>query len=127
MRGAVLYAPRDVRFEQREDPKISKPTDAIIRMAATCICGSDLWPYRGLQPIAGPTPFGHEYCGIVEEVGSAVTKIKPGQFVVGSFFASDNTCPNCQAGHQTSCPIEQVAEGCRAMDERRAIKTLLRP
>lgn len=103
MRGAVLYGPRDVRFEERETPKIMKPTDAIIRISVTCVCGSDLWPYRGIQPIAQPTPMGHEYCGIVEEVGSAVTSIKPGQFVIGSFFASDNTCPNCQIGYQSSC------------------------
>src|SRR5437868_8824372 len=103
MRGAVLYGPRDVRFEERETPKIVKPTDAIIRISATCVCGSDLWPYRGIQPIAQPTPMGHEYCGIVEEVGSAVTSIKPGQFVIGSFFASDNTCPNCKSGYQSSC------------------------
>src|SRR5437879_8084312 len=103
MRGAVLYGPRDVRFEDRETPKIVKPTDALIRIAATCVCGSDLWPYRGIQPVAQPTPMGHEYCGTVEEVGSAVTSIKPGQFVIGSFFASDNSCPNCQAGYQSSC------------------------
>ena len=103
MRGAILYGPRDVRFEERETPKIMKPRDAIIRISATCVCGSDLWPYRGIQPIAQPTPMGHEYCGIVEEVGSEVTSIKPGQFVIGSFFASDNICPNCQIGYQLSC------------------------
>jgi len=103
MRGAVLYGPRDVRFEELEDPKIIEPTDAVIRMAATCVCGSDLWPYRGLQPINRPTPMGHEYCGFVEEVGSAVRSVKPGQFVVGSFATSDNTCPNCQYGYQSSC------------------------
>jgi threonine dehydrogenase-like Zn-dependent dehydrogenase len=103
MRGAVLYGPRDVRFEERESPKIVEPTDAIIRIALTCVCGSDLWPYRGIEPTAQPRPMGHEYCGIVEEVGSAVRNIKPGQFVVGSFFASDNTCPNCQFGYQSSC------------------------
>src|SRR5437762_4304930 len=103
MRGAVLYGPRDIRFEDRETPKIMKPTDAIIRISATCVCGSDLWPYRGIQPIAQPTPMGHEYCGIVEEVGSPVTSIKPGQFVIGSFFASDNSCPNCRIGYQSSC------------------------
>src|SRR3989442_1883394 len=102
MKGAVLYAPGDVRFEERDDPTIVKPTDAIIRMSATCICGSDLWPYRGINPITQPKPMGHEYCGIVEEVGRAVTAIKPGQFVIGSFFASDNTCPNCQAGYPAS-------------------------
>src|SRR4051812_8912145 len=103
MRAAVLYGPRDIRFEDRETPKIEVPTDAIIRIAATCVCGSDLWPYRGLQPIKGPTPMGHEYCGTVEEVGSDVKSIKPGQFVVGSFATSDNTCPNCQYGYQSSC------------------------
>jgi threonine dehydrogenase-like Zn-dependent dehydrogenase len=103
MRGAILYGPRDVRFEDRETPKIIKPTDAIIRISATCVCGSDLWPYRGIQPIAQPTPMGHEYCGVVEEVGKAVSSIKAGQFVIGSFFASDNTCPNCQIGYQSSC------------------------
>src|SRR3989475_8663855 len=103
MNGAVLYAPGDVRFEERDAPTIVKPTDAIIRMSATCICGSDLWPYRGINPVTQPTPMGHEYCGIVEEVGRAVTSVKPGQFVIGSFFASDNTCPNCQAGYQSGC------------------------
>jgi len=114
MRGAVLYGPRDVRFEQRDEPKIMKPTDAVIRMAATCVCGSDLWPYRGLQPVPAPTPFGHEYCGVVEEVGREVTKIKPGQFVVGSFFASDNTCPNCKAGYQSSCQNRELVGGAQA-------------
>jgi len=103
MKGTVLYGPRDVRFEERDTPRIIKPSDAIIRNSATCVCGSDLWPYRGINPVTQPTPMGHEYCGIVEEVGSAVTTIKPGQFVIGSFFASDNTCPNCQAGYQSSC------------------------
>jgi threonine dehydrogenase-like Zn-dependent dehydrogenase len=103
MKGAVLHGPRDVRFEERGIPKIIEPTDAIIRTSATCVCGSDLWPYRGLNPINGPTPMGHEYCGIVEEVGSAVKRVRPGQFVIGSFFASDNTCPHCQYGYQTSC------------------------
>src|SRR5881398_2060699 len=103
MRGAVLYGPRDVRFEERDEPHIIEPTDTIIRLSATCVCGSDLWPYRGIDAPTQPTPMGHEYCGIVEEVGSAVTSIKPGQFVVGSFFASDNTCAICQAGYQSRC------------------------
>src|SRR5437763_1669650 len=114
MRGAVLYGPRDVRFEERETPKIVKPTDAIIRISATCVCGSDLWPYRGIQPIAQPTPMGHEYCGIVDEVGSALTSIKPGQFVIGSFFASDNSCPNCQIGYQSSCQRAEFVGAAQA-------------
>src|SRR5881397_1326213 len=114
MRGAVLYGPRDVRFEERDDPRIIKPTDAIIRMSATCVCGSDLWPYRGANPVTQPTPMGHEYCGIVDEVGRAVTSVKPGQFVIGSFFASDNTCPNCQAGYQSSCQHKEFVTTAQA-------------
>lgn len=114
MQGAVLYGPRDVRFEKRDDPKILEQTDAIIRIAAGCVCGSDLWPYRGVQPTAEPTPMGHEYCGTVEEIGSAVRSIKPGQFVIGSFFASDNTCPNCQIGYQSSCQHRELVGGAQA-------------
>src|SRR5437899_5995092 len=98
MRSTVLYAPGDVRVEDRDNPKILAPSDAIIRMSATCVCGSDLWPYRGADPVQQPTPMGHEYVGIVEEVGSDVATISPGQFVIGSSFASDNTCEICQAG-----------------------------
>ena len=114
MQGAVLYGPRDVRFEEREVPKITKPTDAIIRLSATCICGSDLWPYRAIQLIAEPTPMGHEYCGIVEEVGSAVKSIRPSQFVIGSFFASENTCPTCRTGYQSSCQHRELVGGAQA-------------
>jgi threonine dehydrogenase-like Zn-dependent dehydrogenase len=109
MRGAVLYGPRDVRFEDREVPRIEKPTDAIIRISATCVCGSDLWPYRGIQKIAQPIPMGHEYCGIIEDVGSAVRTVKTGQFVIGSFCISDNTCPNCLAGYQSGCQNLELA------------------
>src|SRR5438445_8216 len=103
MKGTVLYGERDIRFEDRPEPTIAKPTDASISLPATCICGSDLWPYRGIQPIAQPTPMGHEYCGIVEEVGKEIRNIKPGQFVVGSFATSDNTCSICRHGYQSSC------------------------
>ena len=103
MKGTVLYGPRDVRFEERDEPTIIEPTDAIIRISATCVCGSDLWPYRGISQFPEPSPMGHEYCGIVDEVGSAVTSVKPGQFVIGSFATSDNTCPHCRAGYQSSC------------------------
>ncbi len=116
MRGAVLHAPGDVRVEDRPDPRIEQPTDAVIRLAATCVCGSDLWPYRGIEAIDGPAPMGHEYVGVVEEVGSAVTTVRPGQFVVGSFFASDNTCQICRAGYQTHCVNRQpgAATGAQA-------------
>jgi threonine dehydrogenase-like Zn-dependent dehydrogenase len=103
MKGTVLYGPHDVRFEERPDPKIIEPTDAVIRIAATCVCGSDLWPYRGVDLSEEPMPMGHEYCGVVEEVGRDVKNVKPGQFVVGSFFASDNTCPICKSGYQSRC------------------------
>jgi threonine dehydrogenase-like Zn-dependent dehydrogenase len=114
MNGTVLYGPRDVRFEDIEAPKILHPSDAIIRLSVTSVCGSDLWPYRGLQPIDGPTPMGHEYCGVVEEVGKDVTSVKPGQFVIGSFFASDNTCPHCRHGYQTSCQHRELVGGAQA-------------
>lgn len=93
MKATMLYGPGDVRFEERPDPTILKPTDAILRLAATCVCGSDLWPYRGAQPVEESTPMGHEYVGVVEEVGRAVTSVRKGQFVVGSFAASDNPVP----------------------------------
>ncbi|GAA3090314.1 MULTISPECIES: zinc-dependent alcohol dehydrogenase family protein [Nonomuraea] len=103
MRGAVLHGPGDVRVEERRDPEIVAPTDAIIRLTAACVCGSDLWPYRGLEENGDPAPMGHEYVGVVEEVGPEVTTVRPGQFVVGSFWASDNTCEICRAGYQSGC------------------------
>lgn len=114
MRGTLLYGPHDIRFEELPAPTIKEPTDAIIRIAATCVCGSDLWPYRGLNPTAQPTPMGHEYCGIVEDVGRSVRSIKPGQFVIGSFFASDNTCPHCHYGYPSSCQHREFVGGAQA-------------
>ncbi|MGW5670341.1 zinc-dependent alcohol dehydrogenase family protein [Micromonospora sp. NPDC003776] len=117
MRGAVLHAPGDVRVEEREDPRIMLPTDAIIRLSATCVCGSDLWPYRGVEAVRGPAPMGHEYVGVVQEVGSEVTNVKPGQFVIGSFFASDNTCVICRSGYQSSCLHREPVGGLGAQAE----------
>ncbi len=114
MKASVLYGPRDVRFEERDDPKIIKPTDAIVKISATCVCGSDLWPYRGINKITQPTPMGHEYCGIVEEVGKDVKTVKPGQFVIGSFFVSDNTCPHCRIGYQSSCLNRELIPAAQA-------------
>jgi threonine dehydrogenase-like Zn-dependent dehydrogenase len=108
MKGTMLYGARDVRFEDRPDPTIIEPTDAIISLSATCVCGSDLWPYRGIDPTIEPRAMGHEYVGIVEEVGKDVKNIKKGQFVVGSFFASDNTCEICRSGYQTACVQRQA-------------------
>ncbi|HEX3756948.1 MAG TPA: zinc-dependent alcohol dehydrogenase family protein [Rhizomicrobium sp.] len=114
MKATMLYAKGDIRFEDVSEPTIQKPTDAIIRLAASCICGSDLWPYRGLNDIKAPMAMGHEYCGVVEEVGSAVKTIKPGQFVVGSFCLSDNTCPHCRFGFQSSCEQREFMSGAQA-------------
>ena len=114
MRGVVMHAPGDVRVEDLKDPAITAPTDAIIRLSATCVCGSDLWPYRGSDQVTRPTPMGHEYAGIVEAVGDEVGNVRPGQFVVGSFFASDNTYEICQAGYQTSCVHREPVRGAQA-------------
>lgn len=114
MLATVLHGPGDVRYEHVDDPKILKPTDAIIKLSATCVCGSDLWPYRGLQPMDGPAHMGHEYCGVVVEVGSDVKNVKPGQFVVGSFCLSDNTCPHCRFGFQSSCEQREFMSGAQA-------------
>src|SRR3954463_13540627 len=114
MHATLLYGARDVRFEDVAAPTILEPTDAVVSLPATCICGSDLWPYRGLNPITGPAPMGHEYCGFVEDVGREVKAIRPGQFGIGSFFASDNTCPHCRHGYQTSCQRRQPVVGAQA-------------
>jgi len=106
MRAVVMYGPGDVRVDQTERPTIVEPTDAIVRLAATCICGSDLWPYRGADTV-DHQPMGHEYVGVVEEIGSSVQQVQVGDFVVGSFFASDNTCEICRAGYQTHCVHRQ--------------------
>ena len=118
MRGAVMHAPGDVRVEDRPEPTIAQPTDAVLRVSAACVCGSDLWPYRGVEKLDGPRPMGHEYVGVVEEVGDEVTTITPGQFVVGTFFASDNTCEICRAGYQPSCVHSQPGAPDGAQAER---------
>ena len=114
MRATIIYGPGDIRVEERDDPKILRPTDAILRLTLSCICGSDLWPWRGIDDYAPGTPMGHEYAGTVVEVGSEVTSVKPGQFVVGSFFASDNTCEICRSGYQTSCIHREGLGGSQA-------------
>ncbi|UFR01299.1 zinc-dependent alcohol dehydrogenase family protein [Streptomyces sp. Go40/10] len=114
MRATIIHAPGDIRVENAPEPTITAPTDAVIRTVATCVCGSDLWDYRGINPVTEPHPIGHEYVGIVEEVGSDVSTVKPGQFVIGSFFASDNSCPICRAGYHTSCLHREFINGCQA-------------
>lgn len=102
MRAVIMNAPGEVVVEERPLPVIQKPTDAVIKLAATCICGSDLWPYRGIRPVDHEA-MGHEYVGEVVEVGAAVTNVKPGDFVVGSFCASCGECEICQAGYPSRC------------------------
>ena len=114
MRGAVIHAAHDVRVEDREKPTILEPTDAVVRTVAACVCGSDLWRYRGISAVAEPTPIGHEFVGVVEEVGDAVTTVRPGQFVVGGFKCSDNTCAVCRVGQQANCEHGGGYDGCQA-------------
>lgn len=114
MLGTIIYGPRDIRFEERPDPVIVNPTDAIVRTVAACVCGSDLWRYRGIAPVPEPTAIGHEYVAIVEEVGSDVATVQPGQFVVGGFLTSDNTCPLCKVGAHANCEQGTGYDGCQA-------------
>ena len=114
MRGTIIYGSHDIRFEERPDPTIVEPSDAIVRTVAACVCGSDLWRYRGIQEVTRPTPIGHEYVGIVEAVGAEVTGVAPGQFVVGGFLTSDNSCPLCKAGAHANCLNGTGYDGCQA-------------
>jgi len=114
MHGAVIHSPGDVRYEERPEPVIVEPTDAIVRTVAACVCGSDLWRYRGISPVPEPTPIGHEFCGVVIAVGDAVTTVKPGDFVVGGFNPSDNTCPVCRKGAHANCQHGSHYDGAQA-------------
>ena len=103
MRATTIHAPRDIRLSDVPDPVIKRPTQAIIKVSAGCICGSDLWPYRGENPVRAGSTIGHECVGVVEEVGSEVSAFRPGDFVVVPFCHSDNTCAHCRAGVQSAC------------------------
>ena len=103
MRATTIHAPRDIRLSEVPDPSITAPTDAIVRVVAACICGSDLWSYRGENPITTGSTIGHEAIGVVEEVGSEVRSFRPGDFVIAPFDHCDNTCPHCLAGAQSAC------------------------
>ncbi|MGW5324384.1 alcohol dehydrogenase catalytic domain-containing protein, partial [Rhodococcus pyridinivorans] len=120
MRATIIHAPGDIRVETVPDPTIVASTDAIIRTVATCVCGSDLWDYRGVNPVVSPHPIGHEYVGVVEEVGRDVSSVTPGEFVIGSFYATDNTCQHCRSGYQSACVHREflnlnppTGRGCR--------------
>lgn len=103
MRATILHAPRDIRLDDVAAPELRLDTDAIVRVVAACICGSDLWPYRGIKQVTGAVRIGHEFVGIVEKVGTTVSTVKPGDFVVAPFTFCDNTCPLCERGVHTSC------------------------
>ena len=103
MRATVIYGERDVRLEEVPDPVLSTGGDAIVRVVAACVCGSDLWPYRGVTPTKEPHRIGHEFVGVVEEIGSDVSTIKVGDFVIAPFYDCDGTCVNCLNGVSTSC------------------------
>ncbi len=114
MRGAVIHGAEDVRMQDREDPVVREPTDAVVRTVAACVCGSDLWRYRGVAPVPRPTPIGHEFVGVVEAVGDDVRDVRVGQFVVGPFLHSDGTCPACRHGEQANCVNGGGYDGCQA-------------
>lgn len=103
MHATVIYGEKDIRFEEVPDPVLSTGGDAIVRVVAACVCGSDLWPYRGVTPTDEPHRIGHEFVGIVEQVGAEVEKVAVGDFVIAPFYDCDNTCVNCRNGVSTSC------------------------
>lgn len=103
MRATILHGTRDVRLEEVPDPTLLRPTDALVRVTASCVCGSDLWPYRGINPVDRPRRIGHEFVGIVEEVGADVRTVRPGQFVIAPFRYSCGECAHCRYGVHTSC------------------------
>ena len=111
MRVTTIHGTRDIRLEDRPAPTIDAPTDAIVKVVASCICGSDLWPYRGENQITAGDPIGHEMVGVIEEVGSAVTSFRPGDFVIVPFCHSDNTCPHCRAGMSSGCENVGITKG----------------
>ncbi|MFF1465124.1 zinc-binding dehydrogenase [Streptomyces sp. NPDC058330] len=103
MRATLLYAADDVRVEDVADPEIRHSTDAVVRIVLSCVCGSDLWPYKSAPPTDSPRHMGHEFLGVVEETGADVRTLRPGDLVVAPFVYSDNTCAYCREGLQTSC------------------------
>jgi threonine dehydrogenase-like Zn-dependent dehydrogenase len=102
MRAAIFNAPRSITAGDRRDPALVESTDAIVRVVLACMCGTDLWFYRGDSPFE-PGPIGHEFVGVVEDMGSEVTGIARGDVVIAPYVFSDGTCPNCQNGVTTAC------------------------
>jgi threonine dehydrogenase-like Zn-dependent dehydrogenase len=104
VRAAVMYGAGDVRVQDVPDAAVQEPTDAVVRVVRACVCGSDLHPYHSMEPSQQGQPMGHEFIGVVEETGSAVTGVAVGDFVISPFAFSDNTCDLCREGFQTACP-----------------------
>ncbi|GAA2448510.1 zinc-dependent alcohol dehydrogenase family protein [Agromyces soli] len=103
MRATLIHGPGDIRVEAVPDPVLSTGRDAIVRVVAACVCGSDLWPYRGVTPTREPRRIGHEFVGVVEAVGDQVERVRPGDFVIAPFYVCDGSCANCRNGVSTSC------------------------
>ncbi len=103
MKATLIHGPRDIRIEEVADPVLVTDTDAIVRVVAACVCGSDLWPYRGVTPTTEPHRIGHEFVGVVEQAGAAVSRVRIGDFVIAPFYYCDNSCINCRNGVSTSC------------------------
>ena len=103
MRAAFMYGAGDVRVEEVADPKLEQPTDALVRIVRACVCGSDLHPYHQMQTSTRGVPMGHEFVGVVKDVGTEVSSVTAGDFVISPFAWSDNTCDYCREGFQTSC------------------------
>lgn len=114
MRATTIHAPGDIRLSDLPDPRIGSPTEAIVKVVAGCICGSDLWPYRGENPIDAGSTIGHECVGVVEEVGGEVRDFRAGDFVVVPFCHCDNTCAHCRAGVQSACSHQGFTESGQA-------------
>ncbi len=104
MRAAIFTGPRAIELGERPDPVIQEPTDAVVRVVLACVCGSDLWYYRGESPHATGS-IGHEFIGVVTETGADVTSVTAGDLVIAPFIYSDMTCPHCRNGSTISCPV----------------------
>jgi threonine dehydrogenase-like Zn-dependent dehydrogenase len=103
LRATLIHAPRDIRVEDVPDPSVQAQTDALVRVVAACVCGSDLWPYRGVTDTSEPRRIGHEFVGVVEDLGTDVKALSVGDFVIAPFALSDGTCVHCRNGVHTSC------------------------
>jgi threonine dehydrogenase-like Zn-dependent dehydrogenase len=114
MRATTIHGTRDIQLTEVHDPVLKAPTDAIVKVTAACICGSDLWPYRGENDITPGDTIGHECIGVVEEVGAEVRDFSPGDFVIVPFCHCDNTCPHCQAGVQSACSRSSMTSSGQA-------------